>query len=551
MEKFYDKLSKEDEEFVLCQICCLNFDEIEHVPKYLNCHHFFCLSCIKCMAGRNENKICCPTCRTESILSPKKGEELFTNRLALRLSKVVEGVHEKAEKEAKQQQQWCSLCSIPACEGCHETQHPIQDSTQFYNARTLLLKSIIDKTNYLCNEALVGCHKIESAHRVILAWIKWLKMEIVQSAAKNTATIAQLESLKTDETWAHIPQKQNVYATINNINQLIAKCSDRCQVAEKAKLETHNFLRTFCSAHQESAKFFEPEQFLSDGSPPDFVSWLKRLNTFDEGMPSSQTNKRCVNVLAFLISLLSGEQLPADASPSYCAPTSQDVDRNAKSIITKKNYYAATNEPRPSCSGTHRLVKRFAEDDLEFSAHSCKRERGSVLQKTGNAWSMNNSTKQDDNVYRPHSGMDVQQEPGRTSLIMNANNNLVHENGASLYGTAGAGGAEMHDIQPEADMEIQEVFQSRTSSRNQIYGPNNAESLLQQGFRTGMHIRKATEPRLTRRPSFLLPLNLARNSIVPTAAITSNCTLIEGDNPEIIEIRMVNPSNGLLNNPRR
>lgn len=123
----------------------------------------------------------------------------------------------------KQQQQWCSVCAFPAYEGCHETQHPIQNSMQFYNARMLLLKSIINKTNYLCNEALVDCHKIESAHQVILAWIKWLQLEIVQSAAKNTATIAQLESLITDEAWAHIPQEANMYATINNINQLIAK----------------------------------------------------------------------------------------------------------------------------------------------------------------------------------------------------------------------------------------------------------------------------------------------------------------------------------------
>lgn len=523
MEKYNDKLAEEDEEFVLCQICYLNFDEKEHVPKYLKCHHFFCLSCIKCLTGLNENVISCPTCRTQSILCPKKCEELFTNRLALRLSKVVEGVHEKAEKEAKQQQQWCSVCAFPAYEGCHETQHPIQDSMQFYNARMLLLKSIINKTNYLCNEALVDCHKIESAHQVILAWIKWLQLEIVQSAAKNTATIAQLESLIIDEAWAHIPQEANMYATINNINQLIAKCSDRCQMAEKAELESHNFLRAYCSAHQESAKFFEPEQFLRDGSPPALVSWLKRMNAFDEGITFSQANKRCVNVLAFLISLLSGEQLPAHDSSLNCVPTSKDVDANAKNNIATDNHAAITSEPRPSCSGTHRLAKRFAEDDSESSAHACKRERGSVLQKTENAWIMHNSTQQD-----------------------------VHE--SLVLPAPRAGAAIMQDIQHEADMEIQEVFQSiqsRTSSGSQIYGSNKAESPLQQGFRTGMQIRKAPEARIMRRPSSTLPLNLALNNVAAAAAITSNCALTGGDNPEIIEIRTVNPPNWLLNNPRR
>lgn len=63
-------------------------------------------------------------------------------------------------------------------------------------------------------------------------------------------------------------------------------------MAEKAELESHNFLRAYCSAHQESAKFFEPEQFLRDGSPPDLVSWLKRMNALDEGITFSQANKR-------------------------------------------------------------------------------------------------------------------------------------------------------------------------------------------------------------------------------------------------------------------
>jgi hypothetical protein len=32
----------DDEGFVSCQVCFTNFDEKEHVPKFLDkCHHFF------------------------------------------------------------------------------------------------------------------------------------------------------------------------------------------------------------------------------------------------------------------------------------------------------------------------------------------------------------------------------------------------------------------------------------------------------------------------------------------------------------------------------
>lgn len=55
---------------------------------------------VQLLTGPKENVIPCPTCRSQSVLSPKKCEELYTNRLALRLLKVVEGVQKKAEKEA-------------------------------------------------------------------------------------------------------------------------------------------------------------------------------------------------------------------------------------------------------------------------------------------------------------------------------------------------------------------------------------------------------------------------------------------------------------------
>lgn len=41
-------LSDNDEDFVSCQICMINFDDKERVPKFLQgCYHYFCLLCIK------------------------------------------------------------------------------------------------------------------------------------------------------------------------------------------------------------------------------------------------------------------------------------------------------------------------------------------------------------------------------------------------------------------------------------------------------------------------------------------------------------------------
>lgn len=36
-----------DEDLISCHVCLLRFDEELHKPKYLDCHHSFCMMCIK------------------------------------------------------------------------------------------------------------------------------------------------------------------------------------------------------------------------------------------------------------------------------------------------------------------------------------------------------------------------------------------------------------------------------------------------------------------------------------------------------------------------
>ncbi|KAK4028611.1 hypothetical protein OUZ56_021616 [Daphnia magna] len=105
------------------------------------------------------NKVACHVCRLNSTLSRKKCEQLVTNHVALRLLKVVESSQARAI-ENKKKQLWC-----------------------------------IDS----CDQALKGCHTIQSVHKVVLAWIRWLELEITRRDASIITTIAQLECLKSTE----------------------------------------------------------------------------------------------------------------------------------------------------------------------------------------------------------------------------------------------------------------------------------------------------------------------------------------------------------------
>lgn len=35
-----------DDEYVSCQICFNNYNDKDRVPKFLSCHHIYCLVCI-------------------------------------------------------------------------------------------------------------------------------------------------------------------------------------------------------------------------------------------------------------------------------------------------------------------------------------------------------------------------------------------------------------------------------------------------------------------------------------------------------------------------
>jgi len=48
----------DDEDLILCAVCLLPFDDAKHKPKYLDCHHYFCIKCIQVNRyfGKSNNK---------------------------------------------------------------------------------------------------------------------------------------------------------------------------------------------------------------------------------------------------------------------------------------------------------------------------------------------------------------------------------------------------------------------------------------------------------------------------------------------------------------
>ncbi|XP_068701525.1 uncharacterized protein [Montipora foliosa] len=81
-----------------CAVCYNNFksDEIQFVPRNLICGHTYCTGCLNKLAfqARNPGTICCPTCKTETILFPRTFESVRNLPKNFGVLEILEGKEE-------------------------------------------------------------------------------------------------------------------------------------------------------------------------------------------------------------------------------------------------------------------------------------------------------------------------------------------------------------------------------------------------------------------------------------------------------------------------
>lgn len=84
----------------------------------------------------------------------------------------------------------------------------------------LKLNSKVNHQNLACDEAQEDYRNVQFAHQVILAWIRWLQLEITHRSRSNDCSIARLESFKTPEIF-HIPENEDMRVTVCRMEKLI------------------------------------------------------------------------------------------------------------------------------------------------------------------------------------------------------------------------------------------------------------------------------------------------------------------------------------------
>ncbi|KAI9563305.1 hypothetical protein GHT06_010763 [Daphnia sinensis] len=179
--------------------------------------------------------------------------------------------------------QWCPKCGFPISESnrnkSESKNEPNSSAEPFWPHKSP------GNHGHLSED----CKKIQNSNQGLLAWIKWLQLELNPSEPSNSTFI----------TGYGRAQKESSSSLLEDLNVLIAQLCEKSKETKAGHRMACGYLQLYCRTPLPPAS--------KGGSLPNLFDWF-RLLIFQPEALSDQTNKSYVNVLAFLISMLSKEQ---------------------------------------------------------------------------------------------------------------------------------------------------------------------------------------------------------------------------------------------------
>lgn len=203
------------EELTLCTYCKQKFNDVELCPKYLSCHHYFCLRCIEnnLLKGR---ELFCAHCWKRTDLGDQRPDSLPTYSslltLANNLSHLKNTSNKCVEKERKSENChthgmplafWCATCCKALCRACATPQeHPGHQ-----------IKSQIDAKEQLIAEVqleLVAMGKLSNEIQRLAVHQRGFLMKVLE------ACVTLKTHVETDlhNGWSHLPELTDARETL-------------------------------------------------------------------------------------------------------------------------------------------------------------------------------------------------------------------------------------------------------------------------------------------------------------------------------------------------
>ncbi|KZS12694.1 Uncharacterized protein APZ42_022876 [Daphnia magna] len=213
MELSDENMSDSDDDMISCHICLLKFNTGSRKPKYLDCHHYFCFTCIQ--AFSKNDSISCPTCRNLTNMTGRQLEGLATNNIVLHMmtkAMARSRTYEEGEKMNLVTQNktaitalnsltqckklWCTQCAVLSTAICRKQQHEMRDLAKVLNETSAVVESQINECWVMWDKAIKDRQRVHQYYDDILSSLQLVQSDIMSRMEINNSNVALMESRK-------------------------------------------------------------------------------------------------------------------------------------------------------------------------------------------------------------------------------------------------------------------------------------------------------------------------------------------------------------------
>lgn len=175
-------------ESLTCPICFETYNDSDHQPKLLQCHHTFCRGCIKDLRDPAQKMVNCPTCRKRSTV--EKISELQTN---FYINEMRDLLRQKSE-EARSRSPRPSTSSFTSDQSMCRT-HPEQTLTHICTTcRELVCQVCITATH----QSPESAHNIQEIENATEEYRHKLNKKLFHAQMSRNKIHQHMENLKTE-----------------------------------------------------------------------------------------------------------------------------------------------------------------------------------------------------------------------------------------------------------------------------------------------------------------------------------------------------------------
>ena len=178
------------EQVLMCLICRNLFDDIDHQPKFLPCHHTFCKECLREYVRQMGDEIECPSCRKLATIPAAGVPALQTNfyvkyieSLVCNRSDHMSGKKQCMYHEKEKAVMFCQQCQIILCKDC------CKNNQQCSSHQHIPLTTVTEQSHQKLDNAFTGAHAtIERKKLMVEGMLKCLAEEKDSALLKVEST---------------------------------------------------------------------------------------------------------------------------------------------------------------------------------------------------------------------------------------------------------------------------------------------------------------------------------------------------------------------------